>query len=342
MIGVGLIGYGYWGPNLARCFSDTDGCLLKSIADQAPGPLARASKRYPAVELCSDWRAIIKDPAIDAVAIATPVCSHYEIATEALAAGKSVFVEKPLSETSGQAENLVELAARRNLVLMVDHTFIYTGAVQKVKELVKAGELGDIYYYDSIRVNLGLFQSDVNVIWDLAVHDLSILQYILSDHPVAVSANGANHVFESPENMAHVSLYFGSGTVAHVSVNWLAPVKVRRTLIGGSRKMVIYDDVEPSEKIKVYDRGITVSRNEDEIRDMRVSYRIGDMWAPQLSSKEALLSATEHFVQCVVEGTRPKTDGLIGLRVIETLEAATQSMRRRGQPVDLVPLRRAS
>jgi predicted dehydrogenase len=342
MIRIGVVGYGYWGPNLARCFSETDGCQLKAIADPSSDALGRARKRYPSAELFTDWRSIVSHPGIDGLAIATPVQSHHEIASAALAAGKSIFVEKPITETSGQAENLVEMAARRNLVLMVDHTFIYTPAVQKIQDLVNEGELGEIYYYDSTRVNLGLFQGDVNVIWDLAVHDLSILQFILAEHPLAVSANGVNHVFESPENMAHVSLYFSSGVHAHVSVNWLAPVKVRQTLIGGSRKMVIYDDVEPSEKIKVYDRGIMVSRNEDDIRNMRVSYRIGDMWAPQLSTKEALLTATEHFIGCVRNGTRPQTDGLMGLRVVETLEAATQSMRQRGRPVELTPMRRVS
>ncbi len=339
MINVGVIGYGYWGPNLARCFSETDDCQLKAIADPASAALGRAHKRYPSVDVFTDWRRIVNHPDIDAVAIATPVQSHHEIASAALAAGKSIFVEKPITETSAQAEHLMELAARRNLVLMVDHTFIYTPAVQKVQELLNDGELGEVYYYHSTRVNLGLFHNDVNVVWDLAVHDLSILQFILDEHPLAVSANGVNHVFDSPENMAHVTLYFGSGILAHVSVNWLAPVKVRQTLIGGSRKMVIYDDLEPSEKIKVYDRGIMVSRNQDDIRNMRVSYRIGDMWAPQLSTKEALLTATEHFIACVRDGARPQTDGLMGLRVVETLEAASQSMRQRGRPVDLTPLR---
>ncbi len=342
MIGVGLIGYGYWGPNLARCFADTEGCRLVAIADADPAALVRARKRHPAVDLHENWSALLEDPRIDAVAIATPVRTHYELAHAALFAGRHVLVEKPMTETAAQAQALNELAAKRRLTLMVDHTFVYTSAVQKIKELVVAGELGDIYYYDSIRVNLGLFQSDVNVIWDLAVHDLSILQFILEDEPVAVSANGACHISGSPENMAHVTLYFGQGTVAHLSVNWLAPVKVRQTLLGGSRKMIVYDDLEPSEKVKVYDRGINADPLADEIRRMRVSYRTGDMWAPQLAVKEALLQETEHFIGCIRDRSTPITHGLAGLRVVEALEGATRSMRRRGHPVQLAPALRAS
>ena len=275
MIGVGLVGYGYWGPNLARCFAEAEGCRLAAIADATPLALARAGKRHPSVELFPDWRGLLADPHVDAVVIATPVRSHHELARAFLGAGKHVLVEKPMTETSRQAEELIEIAAQHGLVLMVDHTFVYTGAVQKIRELITMGELGDIYYYDSTRVNLGLFQSDVNVIWDLAVHDLAILSFIMDDEPVAVSANGVSHVGGSPENMAHVTLYFGGGAIANLSVNWLAPVKVRQTLVGGSRKMVIYDDLEPSEKIKVYDRGIRISSEPEEIRSMRVrlSYR---------------------------------------------------------------------
>lgn len=342
MIRVGLVGYGYWGPNLARCFSEAEGGQLVAIADQSAEVLAKAGRRYPSARLCEDWRSLIDDPQVDAVVIATPVRTHFELAQAALLAGKHVLVEKPITETADQARTLVELAARKNLVLMVDHTFIYTGAVQKLGELSTSGELGDIYYYDSTRINLGLFQRDVNVIWDLAVHDMSIMQYVLGEDPVVVSANGASHVNGSPENMAHVTLYFASGAIANLSVNWLAPVKVRQTLIGGSRKMVIWDDLEPSEKVKVYDRGIKLTGDPEEIRSMRVSYRIGDMWAPNIGTKEALLAAAEHFLACVRDGATPQTDGLMGLSVVETLEAATRSMRWRGHPVELTPMRRAS
>lgn len=342
MIGIGIIGYGYWGPNLARCFSEAENCRLVMIADAQPDSRARAARRYPAVNVVEQWQELIADPRVDAVVIATPVRSHFRLALAALAAGKHVLVEKPMTESSDHARALIDEAARRKLTLMVDHTFVYTGAVQKLGELVGSGAVGDVYYYDSRRINLGLFQSDVNVIWDLAVHDLAILQYILGEQPLTVSATGACHVEGAPENTAHVTLYYGSGAIAHLSTSWLAPVKVRQVLLGGSRKMVIYDDMETSEKIKVYDRGIHVAADPEEIRKMKVSYRIGDMWAPQISAKEALLSAAEHFLGCISAGGTPDTDGLVGLSVVEALEAATRSMRSRGQPVELSPLRKAS
>lgn len=342
MIGVGIVGYGYWGPNLARCFSETDGCRLVAIADGNPAALARAAKRHAGAELVDSWKALLANPNVDAVVIATPVRTHYEIAHAAILSGRHVLVEKPMTETAVEAETLNEMAARRNVTLMVDHTFVYTPAVRKIRELIQCGELGDIYYYDSTRVNLGIFQSDVNVVWDLAVHDLAILQFLLDDEPIAVSANGARHLVGSPENMAHVTLYFGRGTVAHLSVNWLAPVKVRRTLIGGSKKMIVYDDLEPSEKVKVYDRGIQAEETSDAIQRMRVAYRTGDMWAPQLGVKEALASEAEHFLACIRGSEEPITSGLVGLRVVEALEGATQSMNRRGHPVQLAQVLRAS
>lgn len=342
MIGIGLVGHGYWGPNLARCFAETDGCQLTAIADTSSDALSRAARRHSSVRLTGEWRDLIEDPRVDAVAIATPVRTHYEIARTALRAGKHVLVEKPMTETSVEAAMLIDEADRRGLVLMVDHTFIYTSAVRKIRDLVAAGELGDVYYYDSTRINLGLFQRDVNVIWDLAVHDLAILQFVLGSRPLAVSASGVSHVKGSPENMAHVSLFFDRGAIAHVNVNWLAPVKVRQTLIGGSRKMIVYDDLQPSEKIKVYDRGISVSGEPEEIYRILVSYRVGDMWAPQLSGKEALLTETEHFIACIGNRGTPVTNGVMGLCVIEMLEAATRSMRQLGHPVELAPLRRVS
>ena len=342
MIGIGLLGFGYWGPNLARCICEAEGCRLAGIADPDADSLARAGRRYPMAKLATDWRSVVTDSDVDAVVVATPVRAHHELAAAAIAAGKHVLVEKPMTSTVEQAQALIDAADRAGVVLMVDHTFVYTPAVQKIGEIVRSGELGQVYYYDSVRVNLGLFQSDVNVVWDLAVHDLAILRFILDDHPVAVSATGSSHVPGSPENMAHVTLYYANGTNAHLSVNWLAPVKVRQTLVGGSRKMIIYDDLEPSEKIKVYDRGIRVSGSAEEIRDARVSYRMGDMWAPCLGTKEALLTEIEHFVACISEGTAPLTDGQMGLGVVETLEAAGRSMRRRGQPIELQQLRRAS
>jgi predicted dehydrogenase len=343
MIGVAVIGYGYWGPNLARCFAETDGCSLVAVADRSLDALARAAKRYPGAHHFADWQDTITCPQVDAVAIATPVSTHFEIARAALQAGRHVLIEKPMTETAEQARILVQMAAQRGLTLMVDHTFIYSSAVQKMKELISADALGDIYYYDSTRINLGLFQRDVNVIWDLAVHDLAILNYVLDSPPTAISATGVSHVPGTPENMAQVMLYLESGAVAHLNVNWLAPLKVRRVLVGGARKMIVWDDLEPSEKIKVYDRGVSLTDDPEQIHAMRVNYRVGDMWAPQLSTAEPILVETAHFVACIDEGQAPATGGALGLHVVEMLEAATRSMNMRGQVVELgAAQRRAS
>ena len=342
MISIGLIGYGYWGPNLARNTADANGTQLVAIADKSSAALARAQKRHPNARLHSDWEALIADPAVDAVLIATPVSSHFELALAALKARKHVLVEKPMTSTSREARILINEAKQRNLVLMVDHTFVYTPAVRKIHELIGDGSLGDLYYYDSTRVNLGLFQSDVNVIWDLAVHDFSILEFLMDQKPVAVSASGVGHIKGNPENIAHVTLFYETGSVAHLNVNWLAPVKVRQTLIGGSKRMIIYDDLEPSEKIKVYDRGVNVDGIAPNPQQLRVSYRVGDMWAPQLSTREALLTEIEHFADCILNGRTPITSGESGLGVVETLEAAMLSLRQRGAPIELAPIRRAS
>lgn len=342
MIGIGVIGYGYWGPNLVRNFAETDGARIVAVCELSPDKRAAAARRYPGVETVADYRELLRHPGVDAVVVATPVGSHYELGLAALHAGKHLLVEKPMAETSDQAQRLLDEAARRRLVLMVDHTFVYAGAVQKIKQLVSGGQLGDIYYYDSTRVNLGLFQRDTNVIWDLAVHDLSIMDHVLDQRPVAISANGASHLPGKPENMAYVTVFCEDNLIAHFNVNWLAPVKMRKTLIGGSRKMIVFDDLEPSEKIKVYDKGVTLSDGPDDIYQMLVGYRLGDMWAPQIATREALRTEAEHFVECVGNGRRPITDGAAGLRVVELLEAATRSMRRRGEPVEIAPMRRVA
>jgi predicted dehydrogenase len=335
MIGVGIVGYGYWGPNLVRNFSEAAGSRVVAVCDLRPRSLATVGKRYPAIRTTTRFDDLLNDDAIDAIAVATPVRSHFELARAALKAGKHVLLEKPMTETTEQARRLIAIARRRNRVLMVDHTFVYTPAIRKLRDLVASDELGKIYYYDAIRVNLGLFQHDINVIWDLAVHDFSILEYVLAEHPIAVSANGASPVPQSPESIAYVSLFFASGTIAHVNVNWLAPVKVRQVLIGGSRKMIVYNDLEPSEKIKVYDKGVTLTDDPDKIYQMRVGYRTGDMWAPQLGTREGLAAEVEHFVDCIENGRVPETDAEVGMRVIELLEAATQSMTERGRPIEL-------
>jgi predicted dehydrogenase len=330
-----VIGYGYWGPNLVRNFSDVAGCEVAAVCDLSAERRALVTRRHPSVTAESDALAVIRDPDIDAIVIATPVSSHYQLAMDALAAGKHVWVEKPLTLNSSQAERLVDQADRFGRTLLVDHTFAYTTAVRKMRELVDGDGLGKIYYYDSVRVNLGLFQHDVNVIWDLAVHDLSIMDYVLGEKPIAVSATGMAHVPGQPENIAYLTLFYPSSLIAHVHVNWLAPVKVRRTLVGGSRKMIVYDDLEPSEKIKVYDKGLTMRDNPESVYQRLAGYRSGDMWAPQLDISEALHTEANHFVRCIVDGETPLTDGRAGLRVVRILEAASQSMRDRGQVIEL-------
>jgi predicted dehydrogenase len=285
---------------------------------------------------------VLSAPALDAVAIATPVRTHYPIAFAALQAGKHVLVEKPMACTSQEARRLVDEAERRSQVLMVDHTFVYTGAVRKIRDLLTAGELGEIYYYDSTRVNLGLLQRDVNVVWDLAVHDLSILDFAFPEAPVAISATAVSHVLGSLETMAFITLFFPGGALAHVNVNWLAPVKVRRAMIGGSRKMILYDDLQPSEKVKIFDKGITVMPQGEELYKLLIGYRSGDMWAPQLSTVEALRTEVDHFLDCIETHASPITDGRAGLRVVELLEAATWSARQRGRTIDLEPELKAS
>jgi len=335
MIKIGVIGYGYWGPNLVRNFSEIPDAQVVAVSDLDPKRLDLVKTRYPAITTTADYQTLLADPTIDAIAISTPVSSHYELAARALKAGKHVFVEKPLTETVKQAETLIAMAEQRNLVLHVDHTFIYTGAVRKIRELVEKGDLGDLYYYDSVRVNLGLFQSDVNVIWDLAVHDLSIMDYIFPLNPTAVSATGINHVPGKPINIAFMTVFFDNDAIAHLHVNWLAPVKVRRTLIGGSRKMIVYDDLEPSEKIKVYDKGITLNGNKENLYNTMVGYRTGDMWAPQLPMTEALRVEAQHFAHCITAGERSMSDGQMGLRIVRILEAANRSLIEGGRPVKL-------
>jgi predicted dehydrogenase len=335
MIGIGVIGYGYWGPNLVRNFAETPGAAVRCVTDLRRERVELAAARYPYIRTSTDHRDLIGDPSVDAVVIATTVATHFELALAALQAGKHVLVEKPLASNSEDAQRLIDEAARRRLVLMVDHTFVYTGAVTKIRELAAAGELGEVYYYDSVRINLGLFQHDVNVLWDLAVHDLSIMDYVLGQQPVAVSATGLSHVPGEPENIAYMTMFFDGRLIAHVHANWLAPVKVRRTLLGGSRRMVVYDDLEASEKVKVYDRGISVNPGPENVYQMLVGYRTGDMWAPQIAVREALHAEAAHFVECVAGSKTPVTDGQAGLRVVRLLEAATQSMFRQGNTVSV-------
>jgi len=333
MIKLGIIGYGYWGPNLVRNFAELTRAEVAAVSDLDPKKLETVKRRYPAVHTTTDFQDLLRDSSIDAIAVATPVSSHFELGMASLKAGKHLWLEKPMTETSLQARKLVDEAEKRKLVLHVDHTFNYTGAVRKMAEIIKSGDLGRVYYYDSTRVNLGLFQRDVSVISDLAVHDFSILDYLLGEHPTAVSASGINHFPGTPENLAYITLFYESGTIAHVNVSWLAPVKVRNILVGGSKKMITYDDLEPSEKVKVYDKGVSFTDDPKQIHEMRVGYRTGDMWAPKLDGSEALRIEGEHFIDCIEQSKVPLTDGRLGLRVVELIEAATSSMRGRGETV---------
>jgi predicted dehydrogenase len=338
MIGIGVVGYGYWGPNLVRNFSEALETQVLGVTDVRPDRLALAQNRYPGIQVSSEYRILLANPKIDAIAISTPVSTHYDLAMEALRAGKHVLVEKPLASSSRQCLELIEEAERRRLVLMVDHTFVYTGAVRKLRELIQGGCMGDLLYYDSVRINLGLFQHDVDVIWDLAVHDFSIMQHLLPKMPRAIAATGMNHVAGNKENIAYITGFFENNLIAHINVNWLSPVKIRRTLIGGSRQMAVYDDVESSEKVKVYDRGVTLNDKPDDVHKMLISYRSGDMYAPQLDPAEALRVEVRHFADCINNGVKPITGGQAALEVVQILEAATLSMRERGRLVELRPI----
>ncbi|HUP02837.1 MAG TPA: Gfo/Idh/MocA family oxidoreductase [Bryobacteraceae bacterium] len=332
MIRVGVIGYGYWGPIVARNFHSAEGSKLVAVADGSPAALARAAQAYPGILATADAMELIRSPQVDAVAVITPVWTHFEFAKAALENGKHVFVEKPFAASSAQASQLIDLAAAKGLQIMVDHTFLFTGAVRKLRQLIEEGILGKLFYYDSTRVNLGLFQHDVNVIWDLAPHDLAIMDHLIDAQPEAVSATGQCH-FNGLEDLAYLTVYF-PGMLAHINVNWLSPVKVRTTLIGGEKKMAVWNDVEPDEKVRVYDKGVEITTGQG-VYDLLVSYRSGDMWAPRVDQTEALKREAAYFRDCIQGNRTPVNDGLAGLRVVRMLEAAGQSLKQRGGAVAL-------
>jgi len=331
---IGVIGYGYWGPNIVRNFHSQENSEVVLVADRNPKCEERLKKVYPSIGFTTDENEVLTSPNIDIVAVVTPVWTHFELAKKALENGKHVFVEKPFTYSVEQGEQLIELADRKNLKIMVDHTFLFTGTVKKIKELVDRKELGDLYYYDALRVNLGLFQHDVNVIWDLAPHDLSIMDYVISAKPEAVVATGERHL-NGVEDVAFITVYFPKHIIAHVNVNWLSPVKVRTTLIGGEKKMLVWNDLEADEKLRVYDRGVSMSTNPSNLHQLLVSYRSGDMWAPQVENIEALRAETAYFLKCIEENRKPINDGEAGLRVVRILEAADRSIRTRGEAISL-------
>lgn len=329
----GVIGYGYWGPNIVRNLSKLEGSRILGIADTSPAARKRASKNYPEIKVTANPLELTGSKEIDAIAVISPVWTHYDLAKAALEQGKHVFVEKPFTSTAAQAEELVNLARQKNLQIMVDHTFLFTSAVRKISQLMGEGTLGKLYYYDSTRVNLGLFQHDINVLWDLAPHDLSIMDYLIGARPEAIVATGQSHL-NSHEDVAYMTLYFPEKVIAHINVNWMSPVKVRTTLLGGEKRMLVWNDLEADEKIKVYDKGVKVT-NREGVYDLLISYRSGDMWAPQLEQTEALQQELTYFVDCVSNGTTPFNDGCAGLRVVKMLEAATKSLNSRGTLVYL-------
>ena len=333
VVRVGVIGYGYWGPNVVRNLHGIEDCQVVAVCDKNRDALRRAHQLYPRIRLTTDFSEILRSPDIDAVAVVTPVWTHFELAKAALENGKHVFVEKPFTSSAAQAEELIELAERKNLKIMVDHTFLFGGAVKKIRELVDGGALGSLYYFDSTRVNLGLFQHDVSVIWDLAPHDLSIMDHIIAEKPEAVVATGGRHL-NGHADMAFITVYYPGNIIGHVNVNWLSPVKVRTTLIGGKDKMLVWNDLEVDEKIKIYDKGVQITNGQG-VYDLLVSYRSGDVWAPKVEQTEALKAELNYFVDCIQNDRTPMNDGEAGLRVVRLLEAAEASLKDRGRIVSL-------
>jgi predicted dehydrogenase len=333
MIKIGVIGYGYWGPNVIRNFHGLAECQLIAVCDKSRSARTRVLRSYSGIEVTDDVRDILTSKVIDAVAIVTPVTTHYELARLCLENGKHVFVEKPFTATVAQAEELIELAEQKHLTMMVDHTFLFTGAVRKMKELIAQKMLGTLHYYDSVRVNLGLFQHDINVLWDLAPHDLSIMDYLIDTQPEAVVATGASH-FNGLEDVAYITIYFPNNTIAHIHVNWLSPVKVRTTLIGGEHKMLVWNDLAADEKVKVYDKGVTVTTKQG-VYELLVSYRSGDMWAPKVEQTEALRVEAQYFIDCILHNAKPVNDGEAGRRIVQLLAAANRSLKKRGRIVQL-------
>jgi predicted dehydrogenase len=330
-IKIGIIGAGYWGPNLVRNFFALDNCEVKYVCDLDESKLGKIKKSYPYVLLTANVEELFYDPELDAVAIATPTATHYHLAKKALEMGKHVFLEKPMTETSRQAEELINLAESKNLILQVDHPFVFYGPVIKIKELIDSGELGELYYFDSQRINLGLIQPDVNVLWDLAPHDISILNFLYGGKPKSVSAIGTKHITGNKEELAHMNIKYENGFCAHIHVSWLSPVKLRQMIIAGDKKMIYFDDIAPSEKIKVYDKSIDLSKIEQDT--FNPIYRSGDVYSPVYDQTEAVLRECKEFINCVLYGKKPFSSGEFGLGVVKILEAADKSLALGGAEI---------
>jgi predicted dehydrogenase len=334
MINCAIIGYGYWGPNLVRNFSSTPNASVKLVADLRPERLQLVKKNYPNIDVTSDMDSIWNNSEIDAVIIATPVFTHFDLAKKALNSGKHVLLEKPMTDTVAHAMELIDLATAKGKVLMVDHTFLYTSAVQKMKNLIDSGDIGKVKYFDSTRINLGLIQQDVNVLWDLAPHDISILDYLMPEKPYSVQATGVSHIHNGIENIAYLTVNYSSDFIAHFNCSWSSPVKIRTMLLGGDKKMVVFNDMEPTEKIKIYDTAHTVSNDEEKQRVL-VDYRIGDVFIPKLEMKEALGGMAKDFIDAIDTGTTPIASWKSGLNTIRILEASQVSIKEKGREVVL-------
>jgi predicted dehydrogenase len=328
-IPVAVVGCGYWGPNLIRNFNEEDRVQVKYACDRMPARLEKIQKRYPAIICTTEYQEVLNDPEVQAIIIATPVHTHFPLALQALQANKHVLVEKPMCMTSDECRKLIAVAAERKLTLMVDHTFVYHGAIRRIKQVIDSGELGDILYFNSIRVNLGLFQSDINVVWDLACHDLSIMDYLLASTPTAIHAAGACHTGNGIDDIAYITMHMPNNVISNLQVSWLSPVKIRQILLGGTKKMIVYDDLVPMEKLRIYDKGISVEEptTDQERYESLIQYRIGDMYAPVFDLTEALKVEVAHFVDCIVNKTQPLSDGEAGLRVVRMLELANASLK---------------
>ncbi len=337
MVGIGIVGYGYWGPNLVRNFLETKGVKIEGVCDFDPKKLLSLKTRYPQLKTTRVYEDFLNNPKIDAIAIATPVATHAALALKALKAGKHILVEKPLADSSKNAEKIFSEAHKRKKVLLVDHTFVYMGAVKKIGQLIKQGVIGKPLYFDSVRINLGLYQSDVNVVWDLGVHDLSIITYLFPEQPIAVSCVGMKHVSGLPEDIAYLTLFYRNNFIAHIHVNWLSPVKVRKTLISGDKKMIVWDDLEADEKVRVYDRGISRDKELFGSFSLPIGYRrMGDVWLPEVDITEALKIETVHFIRCIEGNEKPITGGEQAIKIIKIMEAANKSIIMKGKPVKLL------
>ena len=331
---IAIIGYGYWGPNLVRNFSQVNNCKVKKVSDFRSDRLVIVSKTYPGIKVSTDPDDILLSKEIDAVVIATPVFTHFSLAKKALENGKHVLLEKPMTSTIKEAEELMNLAKQKGLLLMVDHTFLYTGAVMKMKQLINEKSIGEIQYFDSSRINLGLFQIDVNVLWDLAPHDISILLHLINKKPYSVNATGVSHTKNGIENVAYLTINYSENFIAHFSCSWTSPVKLRTMLIGGDKKMLVFNDLEPSEKIRIYDTGYNYKTDEEKNRLM-VDYRTGDVYIPKLESKEALFGMASDFINSIINKTEPLSNSKLGLDVIQILEASQQSIKNKGKEIIL-------